>query len=245
MKIIDINCQIGTIPVLGNQFTTDNLLNSMHKYEVMGAVVSSTIGNNIDFVYGNRMVSDAVSKFGEKANLLGCITVNCNFIEESLAEMRKYLYSERFVALRITAGDMRKYVTLAECEPILNSHRRYGTPVFIHAKDVDEVIEVEKMSKAFDGMRFVLLAMGEDDWKSAVIVANRRPNISLEISGNTNPEKIRYALDSLGSHRLLYGSELPYVDGSVFKSLVENTELESHEKADIYYNNARKLFEGK
>ena len=245
MKIIDINVQIGTIPVLGQMFSIENLLTSMQKHEVMGVMISSTVGNNIDFVYGNKMISDAITKYGDKTNLFGCITVNCDFIEESQTEMRKYLYEPKIVALRLTTGDKRKYVTLAEFEPILNSNRRFGAPVVVHARDFDEIIEIEKIAKKFDGMRFVILSMGEDAWKSAVIIADRTTNISLEISGNTSPEKIGYAVEKLGSHRLFYGSELPYIDGSVFKSLINHSDLDDFQKVDIYYNNARKLFDWK
>ena len=245
MKIIDVNAQIGTLPILGRQFSIDNLLHSMQKHEVMEAIISSTIGNNIDFVYGNKVISDVINKYGNDAKLFGCVTVNCDYLEESQSEMRKYFYEDRFIALRLTAGERRKMVTLIEAEPILNSHRRFGFPVFVHAINKEEVIEIEKMAKKFDGMRFIILSMGEDAWKSAVTVADRTTNIFLEISGCTNITKIIYAIEKLGSRRLLYGSALPYVDGSVFKSLVENSDLEAYQKSDIYYNSAKKLFEWK
>ena len=242
---MDVNAQIGTLPVLGRQFSVDNLLHSMQKHQITEAIISSTVGNNIDFVYGNRVVSDIINKYGDTAKLLGSVTVNCDFLEESQSEMRKYFYDDRFVALRLTAGERRKMVTLIEAEPILNSHRRFGFPVFVHAINTEEVIEIEKMAKKFDGMRFIILSMGEDSWKSAVTVAERMTNIFLEISGCTNTTKIIYAIEKLGSRRLLYGSALPYVDGSVFKSLIENSDLEPYQKSDMYYNSAKKLFEWK
>ncbi len=245
MKIIDINCQIGAIPVLGNQFTAENLLGSMQRNGVIAAVVSSTISDTVDFVAGNRMVFQTVEKYQGKANLFGAVTVNSAFPEESVEEMRRYLFNDRMVAIKVVTGNLKSKLLYSTCELIINSQRRYAAPVLIHARNAGEVEVIEKLASTFKTMRFIILGMGEDDWKHAVLAAVTNTNISLELSGKISSDKIDYTLKSLGSHRLFYGSDLPYTDGSLFKAFVENSAIDESEKADIFFNNGKRLLDNK
>ncbi|MBQ9358763.1 MAG: hypothetical protein IJT95_04400 [Abditibacteriota bacterium] len=245
MKIIDINCQIGAIPVLGNQFTAENLLGSMQRNGVIAAVVSSTISDTVDFVAGNRMVFQTVEKYQGKANLFGAVTVNTAFPEESVEEMRRYLFNDRMVVIKVVTGNLKSKLLYSTCELIINSQRRYAAPVLIHARNAGEVEVIEKLASTFKTMRFIILGMGEDDWKHAVLAAVTNTNISLELSGKISSDKIDYTLKSLGSHRLFYGSDLPYTDGSLFKAFVENSAIDESEKADIFFNNGKRLLDNK
>ncbi|MBO4547749.1 MAG: amidohydrolase family protein [Abditibacteriota bacterium] len=245
MKIIDINCQIGAIPVLGNNFSAENLLGSMQRNGVIAAVISSTLSDTVDFVAGNRLVFQTVEKYQGKANLFGAVTVNTAFPDESSEEMRRYLFNERMVAIKIVTGNLKSKLLKSTCEVILNSQRRYAAPVLIHAKDARDVEVIEGLAQTFRNMRFIILGMGEDDWKHAVLAAVSNTNISLELSGKISSDKIDYTLKSLGSHRLFYGSSLPYADGSLFKAFVENSSLDEAEKADIFYNNGKRLLDNR
>ncbi|MBP5274259.1 MAG: amidohydrolase family protein [Abditibacteriota bacterium] len=245
MRIIDINCRIGAIPVLGNQFTAENLLGSMQKNEVKAAVISSTISDTVDFMAGNRLVYQTVEKYAGKANLFGAVTVNTAFPDESVEEMRKYLFNERMVAVRVVADNRKSPLLHSTCRAIINSQRRYAAPVLIHAKNAADVEVIELLAAEFKTMRFIILGMGEDDWKHAVLAAETNTNISLELSGRISSDKIDYTLKTLGSHRLFYGSSLPYVDGALFKAFVENANIDDGEKADIFFNNGKRLLDNK
>ena len=245
MKIIDINCRIGAIPVLGNQFTAENLLGSMQRNGVIAAVVSSTIADTVDFAAGNRLVFQAVEKYQGKANIFGAVTVNTAFPDESIEEMRRYLFNDRMVAIKVVTGNLKSKLLYSTCELIINSQRRYAAPVLIHARNAAEVEVIERLAAVFKTMRFIILGMGEDDWKHAVLAAVANTNISLELSGRISSDKIDYTLKSLGSHRLFYGSGLPYTDGSLVKACVENSNLDEGEKADIFFNNGKRLLDNK
>ncbi len=91
-------------------------------------------------------------------------------------------------------------------------------------------------------MKFVLLAMGGDDWRMATVVAERTLNLVLEVSGSFSPDKIRFAVERIGSHRMVYGSGLPYVDPSVVIGLVEDADISDADKRNIFENSARRLF---
>ena len=239
MAIIDIHAEIGTTPLWGVSFTDANLTRSMQKYGVERAVISSTISNSCDFKRGNAQIASVV-----KANksMLGCLVVNLNYPEQSQEDMHAYLNQDAFAGLRLSSGVRGGYVMLAEAEELLNAFRRFLKPVFLYTFDKTSLLAANEIAKAFPGMKFVLLTMGGDDWRMATILAERTLNLVLEISGSFSPDKIPFAVEHIGSHRIVYGSSLPYVDPSASIALVQDADISDLDKRNILENSARKVF---
>ncbi len=238
MAIIDIHAEIGTTPLWGVPFTEANLARSMQKYGVEKTIVSSTVGNSCDFRRGNAEIAKIV-----KANpaLLGCVVVNINYPEQSLADMHAHLPDDSFAGILLTSGTKGRHVTLAESEDILNAHRRFVKPVFVHVSDTPSLLAANEMAKAFSVMKFVLLGMGGDEWRMAAVLADRTLNLVLEVSGSFSPDKIKFAVERIGSHRMVYGSGLPYTDPSAVIGLVQDADISDADKRNIFENSARRL----
>jgi len=239
LAIIDVHAEIGNTPLWGVPFTEANLARSMQKYGAAMSVVSSTVGNSCDFRLGNMQIAKVVQ--ANKA-LRGCVVANINYPEQSQEDMHRYLSSDSFAGLLLTSGVRGRHVTLAEAEEILNAHRRFVKPVFIHTWDSVSLIAANEMAKAFPIMKFVLLGMGGEDWRMATMLADRTLNLVLEISGSFSPDKIKFAVEHIGSHRLVYGSGLPYVDPSAVIGLVEDADISDADKRNIFEGSARRLF---
>jgi len=239
VAIIDVHAEIGTTPLWGVPFSDANLTRSMQKYGVERSVVSSTIGNSCDFRLGNAQIAQVV-----KANraLKGCVVTNINYPEQSQKDMHTYLGDDSFAGLLLTAGMRDKPVILAESEELLNAHRRFIKPVFLHVPTKEALIAANDIAKAFPIMKFVLLKMGGEDWRIATVLADRTLNLVLEVSGSFSPDKIKFAVDRIGSHRLVYGSGLPYVDPSAVIGLVNDTDISDVDKRNIFENSARRIF---
>lgn len=239
MAIFDVHAQIGTTPIWGVPFTEANLARSMQKYGVERCIVSSTIANSCDFRRGNAQIAQIV-----KANraLLGCVVVNINYPEQSQEDMHRYLSDDAFAGVLLTSGTPGRHVTLAEAEEILNAHRRFVKPVFLHTPNHAALIAANEIAKAFNTLKFVLLSMGGDDWRMATMLAERTLNLVLEISGSFSPDKIKFAVDHIGSHRLVYGSGLPYTDPSSIIGLVEDADISDVDRRNIFEQTAKRLF---
>lgn len=239
MAIIDIHAEIGTTPLWGVPFTDANLARSMQKYGVDKSIISSTIGNSCDFKRGNAQIAKIV-----KANptLLGCVVANINYPEQSQKEMHSYLIDENFAALLVISGERGKHVTLAESEEILNAHRRFVKPVYLHTSSQAAALAANEIAKAFPIMKFVLIGMGGEDWRMATVLAERTLNLVLEVSGSSSPDKIAFAVEHLGSHRIVYGSGLPYVDPASVIAMVQDAEITDTDKRNILANSARRVF---
>ena len=239
MPIIDVHAEIGTTPLWGVPFTDANLTRSMQKYGVEKAVVSSTIGNSCCFLRGNAQIAGLLKT--NKA-MTGCVVVNVNYLEQSQEEMRKYLGDESFAGLLLTSGIRDRHVMPAEAEDILNAHRRFVKPVFVHTFSRESLLAANDMAKAFPIMKFVLLTMGGDEWRMASMLAEKTLNLVLEVSGSFSPDKIKFAVEHIGSHRMVYGSGLPYTDPACTIGLVEDADISDGDKANIFEVTARRLF---
>jgi predicted TIM-barrel fold metal-dependent hydrolase len=239
VAIIDVHAEIGTTPMWGVSFTDVNLTRSMQKYGVERSIISSTISNSCDFRRGNAQIAKVV-----QANpaMLGCVVVNMNYPEQSQKEMHAYLGTDQFAALLLTSGVRGRHVTLAETEEILNAHRRFVKPVYLHTPNQEAALAANEIAKAFSIMKFVLIGMGGEDWRMATILAERTLNLVLEVSGSSSPDKIQFASEHIGSHRIVYGSGLPYVDPSAVIGLVQDAEITDADKRNILEGSARRLF---
>jgi predicted TIM-barrel fold metal-dependent hydrolase len=211
----------------------------MQKYGVERSIVSSTIGNSCDFQLGNMQIAQVV-----KANpaLKGCVVTNINYPEQSQKDMHTYLGDDSFAGMLLTVGMRDKPVILAESEELLNAHRRFVKPVFLHVPTKEALFAANEIAKAFPIMKFVLLKMGGEDWRIATVLADRTLNLVLEVSGSFSPDKLKFAVERIGSHRLVYSSGLPYVDPSAVIGLVNDADISDADKRNIFENSARRTF---
>jgi len=238
LAIIDVRVQVGTTPIWGTPFTEGHLARMMDKYGIERAVVSSTIANSCDPVRGNAQVKEVAGK----GRIHGCAVVNTQYPSRSMEDVRLYLSSPAFAALLIRSGAPGRPVTLDECGDILNAHRRYSKPVLIETSDREAVLAADQIARAFSAIKFVLLSMGGSAWRTATAAAEKTLNLVLEVSGSLNPDKISLAVEAVGAHRMVYGSNLPFADPAVTIGLVQDAEICDADKQMIFERSAKRLF---
>ena len=238
MAIIDARVQIGTTPTWGTAFTEGHLLRMMERHGIERCVVSSTIANSCDFIRGNAQIREIVGK----GRIFGCTVVNTQYQLESIEDMRANLALPSFVALAITSGTPGRHVTLDECEEILNSHRRFAKPVMLEVSTKEGVLAANEIAKAFPGIKFVLMSMGGTAWRTAIAMADHTLNLVLEISGVPNPEKVRLAVETVGAHRMIFGSNLPFSDPGVTLGMLDDGGISNSDKKMILEGTAKRLF---
>ncbi|MBQ7257142.1 MAG: amidohydrolase family protein [Abditibacteriota bacterium] len=238
MKIIDVYTEIGMPPLWGEESDSHKLLDNMEENGIMGSCVCSTQAT-VDFQKANYEVNELISN---NSKFLGILAVNIDYFMESGEQLRKYLITPKFIAIKLFS---KSEITLDSCDAFLNIHRRYGTPVFIDCYNATQANNIEEIAKEFNQMKFVMLGMGGEDYRTAISIARKTVNIYLETGGSLDPYKIKYACETIGSHRLIYGSHTPYVESTVYRSLIENSLEDQRDKMDIYYNSAKRLFNWK
>ena len=114
--------------------------------------------------------------------------------------------------------------------------------MFLHVPTKEAAEGANDIAKAFPNMKFILLGMGGDDWRIPIIFADRTLNLVLEVSGSFSPDKVKFAVERIGSHRIVYGSGLPYSDPSSIIALVNEADIAGADKRNIFDGTARRLF---
>ena len=124
----------------------------------------------------------------------------------------------------------------------LNSCRRFQKPVFLHTPNAACVETGLHFAKTYTMHKFIFLGMGGAGWRTGIAAAHQATNIYLEISGALDRAKIPAAVETLGPHRLLFGSSLPYLDPAATLGLLKDAHLSQTEHRRILYDNAYRLF---
>lgn len=95
----------------------------------------------------------------------------------------------------------------------------YDVPVSIHTghipvdrlaglEDLTDIPNLEPLIKAFPDCTFILNHIGWESWRKAIDLACNNKNVFVETSWQS-PRVIRRAVDKLGAHRVIFGSDFP------------------------------------
>jgi hypothetical protein len=223
---------------LGHPFGRDGVVASMDKYKIDTAVLVPNLAVMCDFREGNRQLLEAIK--GDD-RLYGYLVVNPNYPDESVDLMREMAANRKFVALALFGGASRPYPNLDDCDEIINSYRRFAKPVFLHTAHAEAVEAAKEMAAAFPTLQFIFGSMGGPDWKRALNLG-KLINVHLETSGSFDVEKIEEAVEKVGAHKVLFGSDLPFSDPASEIALIRASNVPKDAMIKVFDQNAVKLF---
>lgn len=239
MPTFDAHAYLAETPFTGAMASRDGILQTMRRYGIDAAALVSGLGADCDFIAGNRQLREILDV---DSGLYGYLTLNADYPAESQEEQRRHLLRPEFVA-GVLFGHDGSPVTVDDAREILNAHRRYAKPMAIHAPNADAVRAVRAIAVEFPAMKFVLLTMGGEEWRSAVAAAKQHLNLYLEISGSLDADKVAHAAAVLTPRKLLYGSGLPHRNPELTLGMVaEARGLTGLDRQRILAQNAQALF---
>jgi len=235
MPIFDVHAYFGAQPLSSSMATTAGVVQTLQRYNTDAVVLFSTLAAECDFVAGNRLLHPALNAAG---GLFGWAMLNSGYPDLSQEEQRKYLGKREFVGAALF-GSGGKPVTLDDAREVLNAQRRYTKPVALSAPDGEAVHAAARMATEFPSMKFLLLGMGGDDWRTGVAAARQHLNIFLELSGSLDADKVAFASATLTPRKLLYGSGAPRRDPAQAQALVMDAPgLTNSDRNRILFQNA-------
>ncbi len=194
----------------------------------------------VDLLAGNRILKAMIE---QTPGLYGCVVTHLNRVDVSLQAVRDLLSSKRFVAVMLTSIDPQAPLHPLVADEILNACRRYQKPIYIPTPNAACVEVGLHLAKTYNYHKFVFLGMGGSEWRTALAAAHQSANIYLEISGALDRTKLPAAIESVGSHRLLFGSSLPNLDPAAMFGLLDDSDVRPNDRRRILFDNADKLFQ--
>lgn len=194
-----------------------------------------------------EMAQEAVSRFPER--LVPYAYALPSYERPVIPELGEAIAARGFRGIKIHAGEC----TLAEyvVDPVLELAGKHGVPCLIDLLGWHAV--ADNLAERFPQTTLIIAHMGRylctDDGllDRFIALAERRPNVYLDVSGVVLLWRIRDAVDRIGSHRLIWGTDGPHPtpDTAAFARLeiakIRSLDLGAEAEADILGGNIRRL----
>jgi uncharacterized protein len=239
MPVIDVHAHLGTGPwLIADQ---DTLLRAMQRARIDTAIVSSRLGIASNFAEGNfklKAVLDA------SPQLLGYLVINPTYVEQSIAEMRRYLSTPRFVGVKLHPDASGQPLDSAATREVVNAYRRYAKPLLVHVWGSAQVRALEALAAAAPTVKMIVAHAGGDAFAECLALATQQLNLFLEpFTGGADQGKVEEAVAKIGAHRVLFGTNFPTLNPGVALGLLADAGISETERAQILAGNATKLFQ--
>lgn len=240
MPIIDVHAHYGPWVWPVRSQTLDEMRADMKKFAIEKVFVASSLAIMGEIAAGNAAAADAVE--GQDDFRAWCV-INPNFAELSLAEMQNYLRRPSFVGAKVHAAYHMQRLDSPPTAQLVKALLRYDKPLLVQVRGEQDLAALDALAAQFPSAAVILGNMAGEHWQAAVRLAHERTNIALECGGRVaDRDKIAYAVEQLGAHRIIFGTDQPLVHPAFAIGAVRDAALESSQKDAVLQRNARRLF---
>ena len=250
--IIDTHIHLGNLPYLCMPSNTEeNIIDLLKKNGVKKAICAHH-GSLSTISYGLDELFESLERYD--SFLYGYLVFNPNFEKDSLESIEKNYKRNHIAGIKI-------HPSWHLCYPQDNRYERFWKfaaqreiPVLTHSWDPDVPNKSQKFSdpfgfeniiKKFPGLKLILAhAGGRGKMLYRVIsLMEKYPNLYVDFAGDIFiPGLIEEYIERVGSQRILFGSDMPWVDIRFHLAHVLNLNIAEEDKKNILGLNALKLF---
>ena len=236
-RIIDAHCHIGSDQRFLLKGDVETILEAMNRYGIAKAFISAVQSIVQDFKEGNKRVLEAVRKYPNR--FIGLVAVNPYYEDEAINELKKYV-TLGFKGIKLHPFYFSIPMTCELTYKVLSVAEQLKVPVMIHSYDGG--VEVSKIAHDFPNLTIVMYHMGGVKWKEGVDRVKKFDNVYVEVSSSiADVGMIEYAVKTLGSERVLFGSDMPYIDPSVSLGKILGSKISKYDMEVILCENAKKF----
>ncbi|MBC8103254.1 MAG: amidohydrolase family protein [Cytophagales bacterium] len=245
-RIVDVHCIFGATAFAPNWGDPSAVRAALRERGITTAFVSSDLAARYDPVAGNDALAGALAAT-EDVSLRGWLVLHPDRVEDANTQLRRHFGSSRsFVGAALYADPVSGVpVTLRSAQEVITAYRRFSRPLLVETQSAEAMYEAVRIAQEVGtGIRVIASGMGGDEWREAVDLAAKPLNLFLDISGALTPEKIEYALDTLGGARkLLFASGAPATDPAAVLGMLNDLSLNAEDRERILSGNALRLFD--
>jgi hypothetical protein len=243
--IVDAHVHVG--PGLKNHasaclfdaYTADQLIAAMDKAGIDVGIIFAPLWQGGEFhdpfyEKGNEAIYEATRQYPSR--LVGYARVNPNLIEQSQRELMKCIQDYKFQGIMLhpewesfLANDLKLL------GPIFKIADEYRLPVTFHTGyyPTCEPLLFLPLAEEFPRVQITLKHMGYEYVRDAITVARLTKNVFLETAGNTLPSEIRAGIKEAGAEKVVYGSDLPYINPEIVIQKIRLLEDVSERDKDL------------
>lgn len=245
-RVIDANANVG--PTVYDDFefepTIESLEVAMNKAGIDEAVVAPLKPPSFDFDAANKRLTAQVSD-SDKFYPIGRIDPR---VERSRVHADAALSDYGMAGLKLHPWEETFSITDSAVLDILEVAANHGSPVWIHAgyPGVSHALSVRELAQSFPEVPLVLTHGAQLDISGlslpdALKLANGTENTYFELSGVYRRDLVVDLVDSIGSERLVFGTNAPYFHPRVEKSRVTHADISEEHIPQILSKSVREL----
>jgi len=240
MPIIDCYGELGPQPYPTLATQADSFERLMARFRVDMTFVVATEAMRGSMQAGNAWLAEQIK---ERPKFRGYCVLHPLMFEASLEEMRKYLFTEKFVGAILHEGYVNRPLFSAPMYQLVKGMLRYDRPLLLRITDSRQLTDLQELAREFHTQRFIVLHMADELWPMILLVAGKLLNISLETGGMVADfDKLAEAYNVMGANRLVFGSGMPLVNPVYALGMVSDSAIPDEDKKRILYNNAVKVY---
>ncbi len=239
--IFDCETYLVNQPLAGKRFGLDGLDTLCRQAGVSKAIVISEIGVRPN----NEHLAELLATHpGGKDLFLGCAWINPNFGEAAVNELETCVKEWGFVALKLMPTHHPVRLVGTGAHALMRKAQELKISVTIHSGTfLSHPLEIAVLAKAFPEVPVIMDHMGYRYYVAEAIEAARQaPNIHLATTAVMEPHWIRQAVKEIGAHRVVFGSNAPYVWPSTQIQVVQQAELSESDTKKVLIENSATLF---
>ena len=242
--VIDMHAHLG--PYQGIYFpnpSVEDMIRTMDRCGVRMSV-SSSHAALID-TRENIKMADIVRKHQDRFRAYWVI--NPNYPERIGKEIEQFSKLDGFVGFKFLS-DYHKYpLTSPRYEPALKYADERRLQVLMHTwghSPFDSPTLVETLAGKYPNVVFLMGHSGYGEWEKSIQVAHDSPNVYLELTAAYAVNGvIDWMVKEAGSHKILFGTDLPWFDPHYGIGCVLFSRITDEERHNILHRNAEKLIE--
>lgn len=213
----------------------------MDQLNIERLAVTSTLACYNDCPRGNAEVDALLKAFPDR--FYGYVTVNPNPPGEAIGELERWSHFHRPPLIKLHPGLHRYPVNGRSCAPIWDYANQTRAVVLVHTWDSDPQcgpLLFPPIANAHPNAR-ILLGHSGVTWRGyhqSMEAAAHAPNLYLELCGSQNHRLIlERCVERVGADRVLFGSDLPYLEASMTLGRVLTARISDAAKEQILRTN--------
>ncbi len=224
-----------------------DMLAVMDSLNIEFAAVTSSLSNRNDVPQGNAKVQEVLRRY--PARFRGYVSVNPHVPGEALGELERWAGFHKPPLIKLHPSVQEYPIDGPKYAPIWDYANQTGAVVLVHTWESSAYcgpLRFPTLARAYPRAR-ILLGHSGVTWRGyeqAMQAASAAPNLYLELCGSQRHRTvIARCVERVGAERVLYGSDMPFLEASATLADVICADISDESKERILRHNFLRLLE--
>ncbi|MHB0874479.1 MAG: amidohydrolase family protein [Anaerolineae bacterium] len=193
---------------------------------------------------GHALMAEVIAQYPERFSGYWCI--NPNSRQPIATSIEEFGRATGFVGFKFLSDYHLQPITSPKYAPVLEYADGHHLPVLMHTwgrSPYDGPALWSELAERYPGATLIMGHSGYGEWDLALSVARKYDNVYLELCAAYHANGIiERMVKEVGSHKVLYGEDLPWFDPEYAIGCVLCAHIGDEDRHNILHRNAERIF---